>query len=292
MAYYTGTANDLSALRQALIDACVLEGWSWNGSSEVLSKGALFLRLQIVSGYLTLLGRTSATAGDAPDVVRIGQIGSTPLAFPLTYEIFAFAGEVYLVINYSVDFYQWCAFGDSTVQGLPGSGMWVGASIGASAASSGVTLSGSNGGAGLATTTAALFWATNATNAANRNAWLHSDLDAQGWWLAQTLTGQNVGIGPCVPLIGLLPNNWNSEAVFLPIRAWKIRASNKLSLTADLEHARHTRVDNYTPGEIVTLGSDRWKIFPWYRKDTTSRNGGSSINHTGTFGWAIRYEGP
>ncbi|SFB48389.1 hypothetical protein [Azotobacter beijerinckii] len=290
MAYYSGTANDLTALRQALIDACGLEGWSWNGTTEVLSKGTMFLRLQIVSGYLTLLGRTSATAGDAPDVVRIGQLGSTPLAYPLTYEIFAFAGEVYLVVNYSVDYYQWCAFGDSTVQGLPGSGMWVGASIGSSAASSGVTIDAAYGGAGSSTTTAALFWGTNAVSGANRNAWLHSDLDAQGWWLAQTLTGESIGVKASVPLIGLLPNAWNSEAVLLPIRTWKIRPSNKLSLIADLENARYTRVDNYTPGEIVTLGSDRWKIFPWYRKDAANRNGGSS--HTGTFGWALRYEGP
>jgi len=292
MAYYSGTANDLTALRQALIDACTGEGWSWSSGSEVLSKGGLFLRLQIVGGYLTLLGRTGATAGDAPDVVRIGQIGSTPLAFPLGYEIFVFSGEVYLVVNYSVDFYQWCAFGASTVQGLPGSGMWVGASLGSAAASSGVTMSYNQGGAGSASTTAALFWSTNAIQGSNRNAWLHSDLDAQGWWLAQTLTGPAVGISPCMPLIGLLPNAWNSEAVLLPIRAWKIRLSNKLSLTADLEHARYTRVDNYTPGQIVTLGSERWKLFPWYRKDSTNRNAGSLVNHTGTFGWAIRYEGP
>ena len=292
MAYYTGSANDLTALRQALIDTCVLEGWSWNPVSEVLSKGALFLRLQVVSGYLTLLGRTSGTSGDAAGVVRIGQIGSTPLAFPLTYEIFAFAGEVYLVINYGIDFYQWCAFGGSSVQGLPGTGMWVAASLGAGDAASGVSVSATDGGSGGSTTTAALFWATNILSTANRNAWVHSDLDGQGWWLGQTLAGALVGIRPAVPLIGLLPNSWNSEAVLLPLRCYKIRPSNRISLVVDVEHARCTRVDNYTPGEIISIGSDRWKVFPWYRKDVTSRDGASAANHSGTFGWAIRYEGP
>lgn len=292
MAYYTGTATSMIALRQALIDACVLEGWAWDVGNEVLSKGAMFLRLQIVDGYLTLLGRTSATAGDAPSVVRVGKIGSTPITFPLTYEIFAFAGEIYSVINYSVDYHQWCAFGQSTVAGLPGTGMWLGASLGSAAASSGINIFAQSGGSGVPCTTPALFWAADNQNAANRGCWVHSDMDAQGWWLAQTLGGFPVGIRAAVPLIGLLPNTWNSEAVLLPIRSFKVRPAGYVSMTADLAHARYTRVDNYTPGEIVTLGPDRWKVFPWYRKDTASRNGGDLIDHTGTFGWAVRYEGP
>lgn len=290
MAYYNGTANDLTALRQALIDACVAEGWAWDATGEVLSQGALFLRLQIVSGYLTLLGRTGAAAGDAPNVVRIGQIGSTPLAYPLAYELFVFAGEVYLVVNYSLDYYQWAAFGDSTVLGLPGSGLWLGASL-AAMASVGLEIYAVSGGSS-GRSTGALFWATGGYYAQSRNCWVHSDFDAQGWWLAQTLSDNPVGIAPTAPLMGLLPNAWNSEAVLLPIRAYKVRPSYKLSLTADLENARYTRIDNYTPGQIVTLGSERWKVFPWYRKDTTARNGGSGIDHSGTFGWAIRYEGP
>ncbi|TBW02720.1 hypothetical protein E0E52_17015 [Azotobacter chroococcum] len=296
MAYCTGTANDLGALRQALIDACTqpAEGWAWDSVNEVLSKGVLFLRLQIVSGYLTLLGRTSATAGDAPNAVRIGQVGSTPLAFPLTYEIFAFSGEVYMVINYSVDYYQWCAFGCSTVQGLPGSGMWLGATLGSIAATNGVSIIATGGGGySPADTSAALFWGDNYGVASCRNAWVYSDIDTQGWWLAQTVSGAPLGANTCSPLIALLPNTWNSEAVLLPIRAYKIRASYKISLTVDLEYARYTRVDNYAPGQIITIGADQWKVFPWYRKNTDVRNGGSSAaTHSGTFGFALRYEGP
>lgn len=294
MAYYTGTANDMAALRQALIDACVLEGWVWDVGGEVLSKETMFLRLRVVSGYLTLLGRTSAAAGDAPSAVRIGQLGSTPVTFPLTYEIFAFSAEVYMVINYGVDYYQWCAFGQSTVAGLPGSGMWVGASVPGGFAGI-IDISATSGGAASWTYSCpALFWRTNGTESvAAANCWAHSDLDAQGWLPGQTINADPVvGIAACAPLIGLLPSAWNSEAVLLPLRAFKVRPSNKVSLVADLEHARYTRVDNYAPGEIITIGSDRWKVFPWYRKNTAARNGGAGIVHTGTFGWAIRYEGP
>lgn len=92
--------------------------------------------------------------------------------------------------------------------------------------------------------------------------------------------------------MGLLPNRWNSEAVLLPIRGWKVRPENKITLTLDLEHARWTRVDNYEPGQLISIGPDRWKIFPCYRKNAAARDGGTGIDHSGTLGWAVRYEGP
>lgn len=292
MTYYSGSANDMGAVRSALVDACVAEGWAWNSATEVLSKGVMFLRLQVVSGHLTLLGRTSAVAGGMPNVVGTATIAGTPIAFPLAYEIFCFAGEVYLIINYNVDAYQWCAFGTSTVQGLQGSGMWVGASS-ADVSDNNIFITPAGNGAAYYTGyTPALFWRTNSGSVGVfNNCAVHSDLDGEGWsWGSDNR--RPVGANSLVPLISLLPNAWNSEAVLLPIRAYKIRPSSKISLMADLEHARYTRVDNYLPGEIISIGEDRWKVFPWYRKNSAVRDGGNSLNHTGTFGWAVRYEGP
>lgn len=301
MAYYSGTANDMTALQQALISACTqtAEGWAWDSVNEVLSKGSMFLRLQVVSGYLRLTGRTSATSGDTPKVVQIGPFTASlrplpVLSYPISYELFVFAQEVYCVINYAVDCYQWCAWGKSTVDGLPGTGMWLGATAADALTNypygfvignlDGKVNSGNN-------LCGALFWQITGSSGVYSD-YVHSGLDAQGWWWGQTSTADPVGIQPNAPLIGLLPNAWNSEAVLLPIRAYKVRLSYKLSLTADLEHARYTRVDNYAPGQVITIGADRWKVFPWFRKDSTARNGGSNITHTGTYGWAIRYEGP
>ena len=304
MAYYSGSAGDMAAVRTALVNACVNEGWAWDGGTEVLSKGAMYLRLQVVSGYLTLLGRTAPAAGNAPDVVRIGQLESTPLTWPLAYEIFVFPSEVYMVINYSVDIYQWCAFGQSSVS-LPGTGMFVAASLGPAAATGGIDISAGSGDAySTQRVCPALFWSGGSYAPAGSvphwksgsNYHLHSNLDGHGWSLinapeTSTAPGMRQGVSALAPLVALLPNNWNSEAVLLPIRCWKGRPSFRVSLTADLEHARYTRIDNYEPGEIITLGSDRWKVFPWYRKNVAARNGGSGLTHTGTFGWAIRYEG-
>ncbi|CAD5107242.1 hypothetical protein [Zestomonas carbonaria] len=294
MAYYTGSAVDMAAVRQALIDACTTEGWSWDGGNEVLSKGTLFVRLQVVSGFLTLLGRTGATSGSAPSVVRVGNFPDTPLTWPVVYNVFVFANEVFLVINYSVSYHQFAAFGLSRVDGLPGTGMWVAATLEQTTpvTPAGISMGPDYGNSTDNCVSPGLFWASMSDAARNRNYWIHSDLDAQGWWPGQTQGGVLIGIRAAGPLIGLLPNNWNSESVLLPIRGYKIRPSSKVSLTVDVENARYCRVDYYEPGEVIELGADRWKVFPWYLKNPSGRQGGHRINHTGTFGWAIRYEGP
>lgn len=296
MAYYSGSAVDMAAVRTALVDACTSKGWSWDVGTEMLSKGAAFLRLQVAAGYLTLQARTSASSGAAPGLVRIGNWNTTDvITWPVSYDVFVFEAEVYLVIQYSIDNYQWAAFGVSTVLNMPGSGMWVGASQGDGALSAGayITIGPASSASGVAgAVSPALFWGAEAPNAWQRNYWIHSDLDGAGWLLGTAVDAAPVGISALVPLMAILPNSWNSEAVMLPIRGWKVRASSKISLTADLVNARYTRMDNYEPGQIVAIGDDQWKLFPWHRKNSAARNGGTGINHTGTLGWALRYERP
>lgn len=295
MAYYNGSAVDMAAVLSALISACTAEGWNWDSGNEEISKGGVFVRLRLVSGYLELLGRTAAGTGDAPRVVRMGNM-NTLVTYPLAYDVFVFDTEVYMVINYSVDYFQFCGFGKSSVLSLPGSGNWVMATLGPTNPIHGVTISATDGGSGgYIATSAAPFWGRvrgGTSSYANDNCWLHSDLDGLGWLPSTTDSGFFVGVRAAAPLIGLLPNSWNSEALLLPIRAWHARASSKISLTAELLNARWTRNDNYEPAEIITIGSDKWKVFPCYRKNADARDGVVRGDHSGTFAWAVRYEGP
>lgn len=298
MAFYSGSVNDMAALRSALVDACVGEGWVWNSSTEVLSKGTIFVRLQHASGYLRLYGRVSNTSGEMSVPQQMGPFtgwASAPLpqlSWPATYRLFLFDQEVYCVIQYNVDVFQWCAFGKSTIEGMPGTGTWVAATAtrAVSSYTYGVDLSVTYGRATATNFCPAPFWAALQQSDDQSN--VHSDIDGQGWWVAQSSSGDPVGISHLTPLQRLIPSAWNSEAVLLPIRAYKVRPGLKISLIVDLEHSRYTRVDNYLPGEVISLGSDRWMILPFYRKNSAGRDGGSSTNHSGTLGWAIRYEGP
>lgn len=293
MAYVTGSANDMAALRSAFIAACTANGWTLTG--DVLHKGNVFVKIQVVSGFLALNGVTAADgSGDQGTVVRIGRVstGIPDLVWPVTYEVFisTVPDEVYLIVNYDVDKYQYACFGQSVIADLPGLGAWYSASL--SYENPGVTQPiaiDSNGYDNIAgRRTMAPFWRrydhTHTFNSA-----IHHGLDGVNWSTVSQIINAAQAISE---LTNALPNAWNSEAVLLPIQPWIPRASNKVSMVADFKHARYLRVDNHTPGDVITIGSDRWKAYPFYRKNTVVRNGGAGIDHTGTFGWAIRYDGP
>lgn len=307
MAYYTGTATDLADLHTKFLGHALADGWAW-AVGDVISKAGVYFQIQVTATNITCLGcESNAVANPAPSVVSLGRIwqrsGYTirEISFPCNYEVFGFAQELYLVVNYDVDSYQWVAFGKSTVPGLSGQGGWCGATIGAFGTSVDSTdpidISTLSGAANVAgqVTSAAMAWATlgPGTGAtAKGNCWVNHGLDAHGWTYNGATYDPPIGIRHTEPLIGLQPSVWNSEATLIPVRAYKQRPSFKSSLILDLANARHLRIDNLSPGDILTLGSDKWKVFPWYRKNSANRNGGGSVNHTGTFGWAIRYEGP
>lgn len=312
MAYYSGTASSLADLRTALLTHAAADGWTLTG--DVLSKAGVFFQIQVNADNITCLGcESNAVANPAPGVVMIGKIYATfgqttrLISFPCNYEVFGFAQELYLVVNYDVDSYQWMAFGKSTVPGLPGQGGWCGATIGstipngnASGVYAPISLQQSSITAlsqGISGMTSGQLFVTNQNATYNlasyRNSWVNSGLDSNGWWFDVTnAAAPSVGILPMLQLLWQQPSVWNTEASLLPLRAWKRRASYKISLTVDLANARMIRIDNLAPGDLLTIGSDQWKVFPWYRKDVSARNGATSANHSGTFGWAIRYEGP
>lgn len=280
---------------------------------KVLSKAGVYFRLGVTEDHVTCLGcESNLGANPAPSAVMIGKLWSFTgrttrlISFPCNYEVFGFAQELYLVVNYDVDLYQWMAFGKTSVPGILGQGGWCGATVGNGAGTS-LTfynrdyvlniLSNLGGSSSYNVCCGALFWQTG-DSVASRNAWVNHGLDGHGWTWNGAANSTPIGIRHQTNLIDMQPSAWNTEATLLPMRAYKERPSFKASLVCDLAHARNIRIDNLAPGDILIIGSDRWKVFPWYRKNSTYRNGTTDTptygdaDHSGTFGWAIRYEGP
>ncbi|WP_236173610.1 hypothetical protein [Pseudomonas pseudonitroreducens] len=297
MAYVNGSAGSLESLRQSLFDACTANGWSLAGS--VLFKGSIYMQVLVQGAYLTIQGGTgvdgsNALVNPAPNYSRIGLLAGQALTWPMAYEVFIGSApdEVYLVVNYNVDCYQYLAFGGSSMSGLPGTGAWFSASVAQTVQYIGIYPYGGarpgfpNGSA------PAMFHVTNTDGGGIvQNSFIHHGFDSKTWTDANYTNGANA-INAAVPHVLRLPNAWNSEGVLVPIQVHIFRPESKVTLVADLKNARYTRVDNYDPGQIIPLGPDRWKIFPWYRKNAAVRDGGDGINHTGTMGWAVRYDGP
>lgn len=317
MAYYTGSVNNYSDLLSALTSACVAEGWAWDGT--ILSKGSAFVRPYVSASATTtegpgliVEGGTGSSGGVLSGASaarpRLGRPGSAgewaALVWPATYHVMVHANpdEVYLVLSFGVDYHYWLSFGLSDQSELPGSGLWLSASSRrgyGTDPSGGATICATNGGVAHSSVSAygstAFFWETDSSQGATH--WphtLHTGLDSGSWFGG--VQGASVGalnaIYPAAPHIGQSPNVWNNEAILIPIKIHQWRASSKCSLVCQVRHARYVRVNNYEPGQIITLGPDRWIIFPFYRKNSAVPAGGIALDHSGTFGWAIRYDGP
>ncbi len=317
MAFYSGQASSYQELLDVLINACVTKGWTW--ADGILSKGKAFIRPFVSTTATTAQGRGIIIQGgtgktgsnlDDPSVAkpRLGALGaatskSTEVIFPCDYNIHIFndPDEVYLVVNFSIDRFYYLAFGLSNVN-LIGTGLWLMATASSGydttglEGNSGWDIGSSGGGVNGYYFACGPFWQTTfSTNTNLRNHIIHTGLNSTGWQQTGNDTQQSAtnAVHSIRNIITRLPNNFFSETTFLPIQILNYVLSNKCSMVADLRNARYLRIDNFEPNQIITIGSVKWKIYPFYRKNIANRSGGNyGITHTGTFGWAIRYDGP
>lgn len=315
MAYITGSAASFADLQTAIQNACTANGWTL--SSGILSKNGCFFQLVAGTsdGYAQLqlfggTGRSGTTLTGQPpsnDGAKICSNNGNVIAFPINYEIHLFTNpdEVYCIINYNSDFYQQLSFGKSDVPGIGGTGAWFsGAKRSDQTLTDGiygnkvfmgidwpdtVTMSTYEGyGCGLFFDGRGAYFCS----------FVHTGLDATPWRSGNSgdvaLTGYRSAGMQVSNLLMQLPNLYNSANVLLPIKPVALRSSGGVTIIANPKNARYLRIDNVVPGEIITFGAERWKCYPFYRKDSTVRNGfdwPTGATHSGTFGYAIRYTG-
>ncbi len=309
MPFITGSANSIPDLRTAFLNGLVANGYTLDGN--VIYKGDVFIEVTIPTGesqgenrMLRFLGGTSQAggvlAGDALSAPRIGFAKATTWTFPVSYNLHIFTDpdEVYFMVRRDTNEYQFAASGQGNAEGLPGTGNWLTATFGDSDLDVDHIdiLSRSSFGwivDGAFVASQAPFWSSGTF----RNTVLHVGMDGVSW-AEITVSGNNTGnlnaSRSAHPHIDRSPNTWNSEALLLPIQPTFLRASDKLSIVGDLENARFMRIDNYNPEEIIDLSPDKWMVYPFRAKNVPERDGsvGGVVTHTGTFGWAIRYDGP
>lgn len=294
--------------------------WVGNNNDENTCPPNGRLIVQVGNGYDAA---TSLLTDASPLSPRIGPLASAPSSphyntwdWPAGYRIHVFDApkEVYLVVNFNGSYWQHLCFGQSPAKGNVGTGNWVHAHIPSSPyfPHNPRTLSYntiSPGGSILSQYHAAtlcplpFFWGSkdysyydnlcsqvHGTEGANGEAgWSHNSV-AGG---TRTATQRSVTAGATLqPLMGTQPNSWNLEAVLLPVQVFETRPEGKVSLLAEMGHSRVTRNDYLPDGSVVTLGSDRWMIYPAFRRNVAARDAGRGVTHSGTVALAIRYDGP
>lgn len=244
--------------------------------------------------------------------------------WPVTYHIHINAApdEVYLMVNYGSNlFWQGASFGQSPSPGCPGTGNWHHASGIRTAVDTGTAgrlpaaarivvnpdgsrLSSFNSGV---VPGAIPFWqytkdesGAQPTPSSFHGTWANDGVTV-GWshsrynWNSSGNPGTAMNVVSAAlasqPLPTYGPNTWNNEAHLVRLQIATPRLDWKSSIVGELKHARFIRNDFLDDGEVITLGSDQWKVYPAYRKEVTVRNGSGSsgADHSGTCALAIRY---
>lgn len=305
MAFYTGTCSSFSDLQTIINNNCSANGWTL--SSGILSKSSCFFKLTNNASLLALEGGTgqsgSTLTGNNTFAAALASASLSPITFPCKYDLHILNNpdEVYCVINYNTDKYQHLAFGKSNIPGIGGTGAWYSGSY--------------NSGENLTNSVSYFsFWDSGISSCftytygghlgglfvngqgSYSSAAIHTGLDSVGWKNDTGSPGGIINASRYISgLLTSLPNTMNNSTVLIPIKPIQPRASNGLTIVANLNNARYCRIDNIASEQVIIFGTDKWKCYPFYRKDSTLRDGApwaTGTEHSGTFGFAIRYTGP
>lgn len=250
--------------------------------------------------------------------------------WPVSYHIHVHASpdEVFLLVNYGgATKWQYLTFGQSPAPGCAGTGNWAASTV-AEARTTGSyqgedTVCASPNGTGPSgyystRTGVGPFWFLtgwgSTTSYGQAPFYFHGAVEfttgAPVWSgtiemlqsaSATTTYQANRTISACptgrYPL-SRTPNAWNGETLLVPIQLVSSRADFKVSLVGRLAHIRMCRNDFIEDGAVITLGPDKWKVYPCFKKNTEYRDGyvsgsiGPTSGHSGTMAMAIRYDGP
>jgi hypothetical protein len=307
MAFVTGSATSIDDLLTALQTACTANGWTL--TAGVLARGDCHVKAAVSGAMLTL----QAGIGDdgdgnlvtpSPTTYLRAPITAQPITYPATYFIHAVGDEVFMVVNYAINIYITIGFGQSPVPGLPGTGVWL-------SGNSQVTYTrfqftdppGYNGATAVSAAygTCGLFATySNTSGSAAVCHFVHHGLDGADWSASAYAPNESwrpsskvaTASHGAIQLMSMSsPSAWNGESILVPIQPAIGRESGMVSIVADLAHARYVRLDNIEAEQVITLGADRWRAYPWYQRDLDQRDP-TYLLTSGTYGLAFRYDGP
>lgn len=331
MAFVTGTASSQVDLLNALKSACTANGWTLTGTVLHKGEINVRVYNDGTAGWnnclVAWMGKGKVADGSAlTDAFQYGMAPNKatrllPSAYPVTYDIHVLTNpdEVFMTWWDATGRHFWIAFGQSSpYSSTPGTGcnLWIGATshtvfpVTGGTNSHPIVMSATTGGTSTGVSldaqmcvAPALFWHTHNPVLRSGPSCLYTDsvggVNGSRGNISDTTDDFEVsGIRHLNPLLSRQPNAWNQESILLPIQCMTPVASAKRKMDIQVGHARYFRLTNVDPGTIITISGEQWKVYPWYLLNRSAPNSAnttaqiSAVDHTGTFGWAIRYTGP
>lgn len=312
--YSSGSASSFADVLTALNTFLLANGWASaaaTGGGRIFTKGTTVARVRSDdtpgAETLFLVGATGSSGGNltapAPNEVCMRSAAPVLIVFPVTYEFYVddTPDEVYAIISYGGNKYQHLHFGKSDIPGIGGTGMWFSGSQRDDNNDNRVYMQLNFQYAQTGIGGQALGYFIDQTNAKPAN-FVHCALEGSAAWRAGaagsyspgTAAGYLIGQDHLAGLLQALPSWYNESEVLLPIYAALLRTDGTRTIVAVMRHARFLRIDNVTPGDLITYGSEQWKAYPLYAKNLVERNGVpwfTGADHSGSWGVAIRYPG-
>lgn len=319
MAYQTGTISSAADLKALLLNFAQSNGWTLSG--DVVSKGDSHVRVSNPS--TSLISITAARNGNfvAPDICpRETYIRLTSWPALATYHIAAFSSPdtIWCTINFDTTDYMHIGFGYMEKYSNWVGGTWF------HAQHPGITEDdmcyGWIGGGDQKyygdknyprAGNCIPFW--EAEDGAdwnynwvgeNKPALFHCEERGYVWEATFRRDGQDKDLNSIKglpthssPAYKNQPNNFNGQTVLWPFTVGLLNTDGHHMMLGSPGHIRLVRLFNYNPGDVIQIGTDRWKVYPFHRKDTARPDGavpsyGSGTYSTGVQGVAVRYDGP
>lgn len=307
MAYQTGTVTSTSDLASVITNFAVANGWTLN--SGVLNKGNAYIRLQVISTSELRIDAARNGNFSPPDISpNYSRIFNTTWPSMATYHIVAFDNPdtVWCTINFDVIKFQHIGFGMIEKYGTWNGGQWFHAQH-TNVSQDDLVTSFVDGGVHLYSpiaTECALFWGSSMNAATvyydNGPSKIECDLRGYVWEPPPSQIGVQIYMPQIVgPIHKTNPNVFNGQTVLTPFTPFLKGADGYFMPIGRIGHLRWVKLQNYDPGDVITIGPEKWKVFPWYVKDTTKPDGEFRPNYspsyppsTGIMGVAVKYDGP
>ncbi len=323
MAYETGTTTGFSDLVTRIETFAVANGWTKTGNvihkGDVYVKMSVdFAYISSVNRYwIKLEGGTGVSAGEltgaTPAGVKLSEypILTEKVSLPATYHIFSHVSPDFLlvVLNANTTDVQWLTFGSMEKYGTWNGGTYIGAPFndafkGETTWNHSFTTIGLEHGAtdwsnGCGLWMGALHQYTY-NNPAHRTYYgsmmlrcdLEANIDASGWLTNSYHTGYYPPSYPASFNGSALqheqpyyqPNTFNNQTTLTPVVVTLLRPSQKISIIGNPVHVRYINMKYFNMGDIITLGTDKWMVFPHYQLDAT--------DPVKCLGFAVKYDGP
>lgn len=325
MAYESGTTSSWSDLRSKLSTFLAANGWSV--ASNLFYKDGCYVEIVVDAlggqGSLRITGGDGKTGGNELTGTPQGHLQyawltkpakNIPVEFPCNYYLHLKStpnDEVILVLNYSSDAYINLGFGKSPAEGNTASGNWFHASCCLRA-----TDDYYSGLLQTYTTPAGHNYAENPylmpffCNSTHRYGFstsiitsdFRANIGEDDFWCSEfAVDSSGSSIIPtftpsaCLdvsPMLSVQPNTSTGESMLLPCNIWtRVGGEEETNIyrVGYIDIVKFLRIDNLSPGQIITVGSDDYSVYPACRKNVNARDGGFSHDgYTGTLGFAVK----